>query len=70
MKKKAALQILMDDLRKGSSLTVEEGKTLFYEEDMYFRTIPGGRVEIPHREAVAELRAFIERTRREKGKGR
>lgn len=60
----------MDLLRKGGPITVEEGKTLFRESGKYLRTVPDGRMEISRKEAVAELRAFIERVRREQRKGK
>ena len=64
MCKKSELKALMDNLREGNPFTLEGGDTLFYESGKFFRTILQERVEINHREVVAELRAFIERGRR------
>lgn len=56
---------LLEKLRRGGPITVDTGRTLFYENGTYFEQTPSGRKKISLEEAQGYLRIMVARWRRE-----
>lgn len=64
--KPKSFQDLLEDLKKRGSITVDTGRTLFYENREYYEQTPEGKKPISPEEAQGYLRIMVARGRRER----